>query len=153
MEEYNGNTRKDFNIVLIHQEFFYLRALQDQSERNLFDPSLQDNVLILDDFFMYIYHVGCAINLHSIINSGLIPGGQNLSKRQTVFFPLVDPMNKEHKDLEKIELEAPRLAQFTCTQHGRNIKTRCIGSTSDLLKRKDLSSTIERNHPSRHTPS
>ena len=37
------------------------------------DPSLQDNVVIPDGFFKYIYHVGCAINLHSIINSGLIP--------------------------------------------------------------------------------
>ena len=66
----------------------YLRALQGHSGRNLIDPSLQDNVIIPDSFFKFIYHVGCAINLHSIINSGLIPGGQNLSKRQTVFFCL-----------------------------------------------------------------
>ena len=64
----------------------YLRALQGHSGRNLIDPSLQDNVVIPDGFFKYIYHVGCAINLHSIINSGLIPGGQNLSNRQTVLF-------------------------------------------------------------------
>ena len=32
---------------------------------------------ILD--FQYIYHVGCAINLRSITNSGLIPGGQIFS--------------------------------------------------------------------------
>ena len=89
----------------------YLRALQGHSGRNLIDPSLQDNVLIPDDFFKYIYHVGCAINLHSIINSGLIPGGQNLSKRQTVFFLPVNPMDKEHKDPETIDLKAPRLVQ------------------------------------------
>ena len=93
-------------------EILHLRALQGHSGRNLTDPSLQDNVLILHDFFEYIYHVGCAINLHSIINSGLIPGGQNLSKRQTVFFLLVNPMDKEHKDPEKIDLEAPRLARY-----------------------------------------
>ena len=58
----------------------YLRALQGHSGRNLLDPSLQDNVISRDVFFKYIYHVGCAINLHSIINSGLIPGGQNLSE-------------------------------------------------------------------------
>ena len=63
----------------------YLRALQGHSGRNLIDPSSQDNVVIPDGFFKYIYHVGCANNLHSIINSGLIPGGQNLSNRQTVF--------------------------------------------------------------------
>ena len=68
--------------------------------------------MIPDVFFKFIYHVGCAINLHSIINSGLIPGGQNLSKRQTVFFLPVNPMNKEHKDPEKVDPKAPRLAQY-----------------------------------------
>ena len=64
----------------------YLRALQGHSRRNLIDPSLQDNVIIQSGFFQHIYHIGCAFNLHSIINNGLIPGGQNSSKRQTVFF-------------------------------------------------------------------
>ena len=49
----------------------YLRALQGHSGRNLIDPTLQDNVVLPSNFFQYIYHVGCAINLHSIINSGL----------------------------------------------------------------------------------
>ena len=40
----------------------YLRALQCHSGRNLIDPILQDSVIILDGFFKYIYHVGCAIN-------------------------------------------------------------------------------------------
>ena len=96
-------------------EILYLRALQGHSGRNLVDPSLQDNVLILDGFFKYIYHVGCAINLHSIINSRLIPGGQNLSNRQTVFFLPVDPMDKNHKDLDTIDLEAPCLARYMHT--------------------------------------
>ena len=90
----------------------YLRALQGHSGRSLIDPTLQDNVVIPDGLFQYINHVGCAINLHSIINSGLIPGGQNLSNRQTVFFLLVDPMDKHHKDPDTIDLEAPRLAQY-----------------------------------------
>ena len=79
------------------QEIHYLRALQGHSGRSFIDPTLQDNFIIPDGFFKYIYHIGCAINLHSIMNSRLIPGGQNLSKRQTIFFLLVDPMNKEHK--------------------------------------------------------
>ena len=81
-----GNKKRFQSCTGSSGEILYLRALQGHSGRNLVDPSLQDNVLIPDDFFKYIYHVGCAINLHSIINSGLIPGGQNLSKRQTVFF-------------------------------------------------------------------
>ena len=94
------------------QESLYLRALQGHSGSNLIDPSLQDNVIIPNDFFEYIYHIGCAINSHSIINSGLILGGQKLSKRQTVFFTSVDPMNKDHKDPEEINLNAPRLAWY-----------------------------------------
>ena len=89
----------------------YFRALQVRSGRNLIDPSLQDNVIIKSNFFQYIYHVGCPFNLHSIINSGLIPGGQSLSKRQTVFFLHVDPMEKGHKDPDVIDLSFPRHAQ------------------------------------------
>ena len=75
-----GGNKKRFQYCIDSSgEILYLRALQGHSGRNLIDPSLQDNVVILDGFFKYIYHVGCAINLHSIINSGLIPGGQNLS--------------------------------------------------------------------------
>ena len=69
----------------------YFRALQGHSGRNLIDPSLQDNVVIQCGFFQHIYHVGCVFNLHSIINNGLIPGGQNSSKRQTVFCLPIHP--------------------------------------------------------------
>ena len=89
---------------------FYLRALQGHSGRNLIDPSLQDNVSIQGGFFQRIYHIGCAFNLHSIINSGLILGGQNSSKRQTVFFLPIDPRDKGHKETEKIDLNVPRRA-------------------------------------------
>ena len=84
----------------------YLRALQGHSGSNIIDPTLQDNVIIQSNFFQYIYHVGCAINLHSIINSRLIPG------KQTVFFLPVDPMDKSHKDPDTIDLSKPRHAQY-----------------------------------------
>ena len=90
----------------------YVRALQGHSGRNLIDPSLQDNVVFQSNFFQHIYHVGCAFNLRSIISSGLIPGGQSLSKRRTVFFLLVDPMDKSHKDPDVIDLSVPRHAQY-----------------------------------------
>ena len=95
------------------QEILYLRGLQGLSGRNSIDPSLHGNVQIPDNFFDYIYHIRCAINLRSITNSGLIPGGQNLGKeRQTVFFTAVNPMDKEHKDLYEIDLNAPRHAWY-----------------------------------------
>ena len=67
--------------------------------------------MIPSGFFQHIYHIGCAFNLHSITNSGFIPGGQNSSKRQTVFSLLVDPRDISHKDPDEIALNVPRHAQ------------------------------------------
>ena len=95
------------------QEILYLRPLQGHSERNPIDPTLQDNVLIPNNFFEYIYHIGCAISLHSITNSRLIAGGQISSReRQTVFFTAVNPMNKDHRDPQELDLTKPRLASY-----------------------------------------
>ena len=129
----------------------YLGAFQGHSGRSLFDPTLQDNVIILDGFFKYIYHVGCAINLPSIINSGLIPGGQHLSNRQTVFFLPVDPMDKNHKDPDKIDLEASRLAQYMHKAWKKHQNTvYWVDINLALRKRIEvLSDTIELSHSSR----
>ena len=90
----------------------YLRALQGHSGSNLIDPTSQDNVVIGSGIFHYIYHVRCAFNLHSIINNGLIPGGQDLSRRQTVFFLPIDPRDENHKDPEHIDFSVPRRARY-----------------------------------------
>ena len=90
-----GNKKRYQYCIDLSRTILYLRALQGHSGRNLIDPTLQDNVVIASDFFQYIYHVGCAINLHSNIDSGLVLGGQNLNNRQTVFFLPVDPMDKK----------------------------------------------------------
>ena len=96
----------------------YFRALEEHSERNLKDLSLQDNVFIPSNFFQQIYFVGCALNLHSIINSGFIPGGQNTQILKWLTWVY-------------------QVMQNTCTKHGRDIKTQYLGSTSILLLRKD----------------
>ena len=69
-------------------------------------------MVIQSGFFQHIYHIGCAFNFHPIINTGLILGGQNSSKRQTVFFLPIDHRNKDHKDPVKIDLNLPRRAQY-----------------------------------------
>ena len=94
------------------RRILYFRALQGHSGRNLIDPVLQDNVIIQRGIFHHIYHIGCAFNLHSIINNGLIPGGQDLSRRQTVFFLPIDPRDKNHKYPEHIDFSVPRLARY-----------------------------------------
>ena len=111
--------------------------------------------MIPDGFFKYIYHAGCAINLHSIINSGLIPGGQNLSKRQTVFFTSVDPMDKEHNNPETIDLEAPRLARYMHTAWKKHRNKVCWVDIKLAQKEriKVLSDAIERHHSLQYTPS
>ena len=114
----------------------YLRALEGHSGSNLVDPTLQDNVVFGTGIFHYICHVGCTFNLYSIVSNGLIPGGQKLSRRQTVFFLPVDPRNESHKDPEYIDFSAPRLARYLHSA-GRNIKTRYFGSILFFRSKKD----------------
>ena len=90
----------------------YLRALQGHSGDSLIDLSLQDNVLIGPGVFPYIYHVGSNFSLSSILSNGLIPGGQNLSRRQSVFFLPVDPRDEDHRDPENIDYSVPRHARY-----------------------------------------
>ena len=42
-------------------------------------------------------------------------GRTEFEQRQTLFFLLVDPMNREHQDPETVDLKAPRLAQYLQT--------------------------------------
>ena len=58
--------------------------------REQINPALQDNALLPSDFGEYIHHVGSSHDMHSIIQSGLIPRGKD---RQTVFSTAVIPMS------------------------------------------------------------
>ena len=118
---------------------FYVRALQGHSGSNLIDPTLQDNVLIGTGIFPYIYHVGCAFNLHSIIDNGLIPGGQDLSRRQTVFFLPIDPRDESHRDPEHTDFSVPRLARCMHSAWKRH-QHAVFGSILILESKKDLCS-------------
>ena len=153
LAERGGNKKRYQYCTDISGTILYLRALQGHSGRNLIDPSLQDNVVIRDGFFEYISHVGCEINLYSIIISGLIPGGQNLSKRQTVFFLPVDPMDKEHKDPDTIDSGAPRLAQYFCMEETSKHSVLGRHKTCSTERMEVLSDAIERHHSLQHTPS
>ena len=73
---------------------------------------MQDHVLIGPGVFPYIYHVGSNFNISSILSNGLIPGGQNLSRRQSVFFLPVDPRDENHRDPENIDYSVPRRARY-----------------------------------------
>ena len=102
------------NLVWLQEEVQKgdISIAQGNSGHNLIDPALQDNVMIQRGIFHHIYHIGCAFNLHSIINNGLIPGGQDSRRRQTVFFLPIDPRNKDHEDPEHIDFSVPRRARY-----------------------------------------
>ena len=116
-----GSKRRNQYRSDISGTILYFRALQGHSGRNLIHLVLQDNVMIESGIFHHIYHIGCAFNLHSIINNGLIPGGQDSSRRQTVFFLPIDPIDKDHKDPEHIDFSVPRRAR---------IRAQCMEETS-----------------------
>ena len=107
-----GSKRRYQHCSDVSGTILYFRALQGHSGRNLIDLLLQDNVIIQCGLFRHIYHIGCAFNLHSIINNGLILGGQDSSRRQTVFFLPIDPRDKDHQDPEHIDFSVPRRAQY-----------------------------------------
>ena len=104
-----GSKRRYQYCSDISGTILYLRALQGHSGRNLIDHLLQDNVIIQCGLFHPIYHIGCACNLHSIINNGLIPGGQNSNKRDSIPFCLLILGTKVTR---KIDLNVPRRAQY-----------------------------------------
>ena len=136
------------------QEILYLRALQGHSGRNPIDFTLHDNVLIPNNFFEYIYHIGFAVSLHSITNSGLIAGGQNSSReRQTVFFTAVNPMNNKSQGSARAWFDQTT----SCIVQTEVEKTPGYGvlgrQTACSTERIEvLSNKIERNHPLRYTP-
>ena len=95
----------------------FFRAIQGHSGSNLVDPALQENVLLPEDFSEYIYHVGNVSEIHSIIRSGLIPGGRSLTRdRQSVFFTAVNPMDDDRSIAEnRCDLDKPRIAPYRNT--------------------------------------
>ena len=81
-----GGAKKRFQYCLnpySSKHISYFRAIQGHSGDNAVDPALQDNVLLPKGFIEYIYHVGNASELNSIIRNGSIPGGQKPQKRKT----------------------------------------------------------------------
>ena len=114
----------------------YLRGLQGHSGRNLIDPPLQDNVLIPNDFLEYII----TLDVQSIYTPSWIQDWYRddkiWAKDRRYSFCLWILWIRNTKILRQSTWKH-RVLHGICRQRVRNIKTRCIGSTSNLLKRKD----------------
>ena len=124
VEEQDGRrrrqTRKDFNAVtdLSMTKFFtseLFKVIQDATSLILHCRTMCEFQTISSSTF--ITSDAQSIYTPSQIQE-LIAGGQNLSKRQTVFFTSMDPMNKEHKDLETVNLKTPA----SCTIHADSVE-------------------------------
>ena len=114
----------------------------------------KDNILTQCGIFHHIYYIGCAFNHHSSINKGLIPGGQDSSKRQTVFSS-IDPRDKSHEDPEHIDFSVPRRARYVHSAWKKHQNAVYWGWCwpCDYKRINILSNTTECKYPSRNTSS
>ena len=85
-EEQNAKRRRQQEILQyctdsLGQEILYLSALQGHSGRNPIDLSLQDNVLIPDHLFEYIYHVDWTCNQFTLHHKFRIDSGTTKFKQ------------------------------------------------------------------------
>ena len=114
--EFFGTVRKEKRFQYCSNpyslnKFLYYRAIQGYSgEKSLI--LYCKTMLLPDDFAEYIYHIGNAFEMHSIIQSGLILGGRsNRKNRQSVFFTAVNPIYIEPDQREvEYDLDKPRIA-------------------------------------------
>ena len=82
-----------------------------QFKAALEDPTLSENVLLPSDFAEHIYLVGSSHDMHSIIQSGLIPGGKDVKKgRHAMFFTAVNPMCIDHHREKDYDVTKPKIA-------------------------------------------
>ena len=127
------------------KHFLHSRAIQGHSGGIAVDPTLQDSVLLPDDFAEYIYHVGNVSEIYSTTRSGLIPGGISLKMDwQSVFFTAVNPMDDD-QSMEEIrcDLDKPRIAPYknTCRTHQNTVYR-----SNSRIRRKDCNFCQTRSH-------
>ena len=137
------------------QEILYLWARHGHSRRNPIDPLLQDNVMIPNNIFQYIYHCGCAINLDSITNSGLIPGGQNLVKEKRQYSLRMWILWTRNTKIRTSLTWPHHVLQGTSKSGESAPRYGVLGrfSACSTERIEVLSNKIDRNHLLRHTPS
>ena len=93
--------------------------------------------MIPSKLFQFFNHIGCAFNLHSIINSGLILGGQNSSNRQCSFCLWILWTKSQRTLGDWLECTTSCTIPAQCMEE---TSRRSIGSTSILLLRNDWNS-------------
>ena len=152
-----GGPRKRFQYCLnpkYSKHFLYFRGIQAHSGGTLVDPALQDNVLLPDDFAEYIYNIGNAHDMHSIIQGGLIPGGKSLKRdRQSVCFTAVNPNVRQSRSGRR-SIRSGTNPELRCTKNTWSLPNYSVLVQSEARSKKRiavLSNPIARNRSFQHT--
>ena len=119
-------TRKDFNIVLIHQdEILYLRAFQGHSGRNPIDPSFRGNALIPKKILrVHLSHRMC--NQFTLHHKFRFDSGRTKFKQgktDSILYGCESRGQGYHKDPHELDLTKPRLASYKQKKWNRHQDT------------------------------
>ena len=125
-----GGHKKRFSIVLILQEQFCTSELSK----------------VTQDVILLIIHYKTMSIFRTVSSSTFI-----MSDVQSIYIPSSDPMDKEHKYPDTIDMEAPRLAQYMHKASKHCVLGRPQSCSEERIE--VLSGTIERYHSSRNSPS
>ena len=132
-------TRKDTSIVLIVQQiFFFLPPSSSWSFRPQSSWSFITGQCLDSGRFLQVHFSRWMCNQFTFHHEFRIDSGRSKFEQQRdrlYSFCLWIPWMKNTKILRRSTWKH-RVLHSTCIQPGRNIKTRCIGSTLNLLKRK-----------------
>ena len=125
-----------------HCTLLHMRAIQGHFGGNRVVPSLFDSVKVPFTWSEHIYHVGCALGMHSITHSGLVARGKDtIEKRQTVFFTAVNPMTDPQEDAPYEWRNDERCNTSLMTlQHSLVLKKKWIPKLKNFLYQKASSS-------------
>ena len=100
----------------------------------------------------YIYHIGNAVEMHSIIKRGLIPGGKSF---KSVFFTAVNPIVawQDQKEVE-CDLDKPSIAPYkhswkSSPQYSISVQFEACSEKGIAI----LSNSITCNYSFKHTAS
>ena len=133
----------------------YLRALQGHSGRNLIDSFITGQCHYSGRFLRV--HLSCRMCSHFTFHHQfrIDTGRTKFEQKTDSIFLLVDPMDKDHKDPDTIDLQAPSLAQYMHKAWKKHQNTVYLVDINLALKKgfEVLSDMIERRHSSRNTPS
>ena len=141
---------EDFSVVLILQEKFFtcelFKVIQDVT---LLIHHYRTTLSFRNDFFKYNYRVGCAINLHSIMNSGLIPAGQKFEHKTGQYSSCLWILWTENTKILRNRPESTA----SCTIHAASVEEKSehgvFGRHQSCSKEliEVLSDAIEHHHP------